>query len=192
MLRLNIRHQLPQTDLRIRRGTLDRAVTTPAQVHTNQQQARSNKGTTQPSISIDTYASQTVTGRRTMYDLTRERGQRGLSDVQQAISRRTQIGYSRAENGAKKGDDIATQYRNQLFSVKAEPVFSLQWTRGAEISVQVSEVVGETDVGNVTAQIEPQAVSADIRTTQGGVQTYLSDQGFIRRWVTEDYYDIYA
>ena len=192
MLRLNIRHQLPQTDLRIRRGTLDRAVTTPAQVHTNQQQARSNKGTTQPSISINTYASQTVTGRRTMYDLTRERGQRGLSDVQQAISRHTQTGYSRAENGAKKGDDIATQYRNQLFSVKAVPVFNLRWTRGAEISVQPSRVVGETDVGNVAAQIEPQAVSADIRTTQGGVQTYLSDQGFIRRWVTEDEYDIYA
>ena len=192
MLRLNMRHQLPQTDLRIQRGTLDRAVTTPAQVHTNQQQARSNKGTTQPSIDINTYQSQTVTGRRTMYDLTRERGQRGISDVQAAISRHTQTGYSRAENGAKRGDDIATQYRNQLFSVKAEPVFTLQWTHGAEISVELPEVVGETDVGNVTARIEQQAVSADIRTTQGSVQTYVRDQGFLRRWVTEDYYDIYA
>lgn len=127
-----------------------------------------------------------------MYDLTRERGQRGISDVQAAISRHTQTGYSRAENGAKRGDDIATQYRNQLFSVKAEPVFTLQWTHGAEISVELPEVVGETDVGNVTARIEQQAVSADIRTTQGSVQTYVRDQGFLRRWVTEDYYDIYA
>ena len=193
MLRLNIRHSLPQTDLRINRGTLDRAAYVPAQVHTNNRQASSNKGVTQMSTDLDTYRSRRVSnGARTMDDFTRERGQRGISDAQSGTSRRTQTGYSRATNGAKRGDDIQAQYYNQLFAdAQAITVFELEWTSGADVSITPERVVGETDVGDVTAEIQT-APSADIRTTQGGVQTYLRDQGFIRQWVTEDYYDIYA
>ena len=193
MLRLNIRHSLPQTDLRINRGTLDRAAYVPAQVHTNNRQARSNKGVTQMSTDLDTYRSRRVSnGARTMDDFTRERGQRGISDAQSGTSRRTQTGYSRANNGAKNGDDIQAQYYNQLFAdAQAITVFELEWTSGADVRITPERVVGETDVGDVTAEIQT-SPSADIRTTQGGVQTYLRDQGFIRRWVTEDNYDIYA
>ena len=192
MLRLNTRHQLPQTGLQIQRGTLDRAAYVPAQVHTNQRQARSNQGVTQMSIDIDSYRSQRVTGRRTMDDFTRSRGQRGISDVQAAISRHTQQGYSRATNGAKRGDDIQSMYYNQLFAdAEAVPVFHLDWTSGVDITVNPSQLVGDIDTGDVRARIET-TPSADIRTTQGGVQTYISNEGFIRNWVSEDTYDIYA
>lgn len=192
MLRLNTRHQLPQTDLRIQRATLDRAAYVPAQVHTNQRQARSNKGVTQVSIDIDSYRSQRVTGRRTMDDFTRSRGQRGISDVQAATSRHTQQGYARATNGAKRGDDIQSMYYNQLFAdAEAVPVFHLDWTSGVDITVNPSQLVGDIDTGDVTARVET-TPGADIRTTQGGVQTYISNEGFIRNWVSEDTYDIYA
>lgn len=192
MLRLNIRHSLPQIGMQITRGRVERAVTVPSQVHTNNQQASSNKGVTQPRINLDTSASQYVTGRRTMLELARERGNKGISDAQASTSRHTQIGWSRATNGAKRGDDIASQFRSHIFEgYEAESVFTLQWTHGAEVQVQESQITGQTERGDVTAEIET-APSADIRTSQGGVRTYLQDQGFIRQWVTEDYYDIYA
>ena len=192
MLRLNTRHQLPQTDLRIQRGTLDRAAHVPAQVHTNSRQARSTKGVTQMSIDIDSYRSQRVTGRRTMNDFTRTRGQRGISDVQAATSRHTQQAYARATNGAKRGDDIQAMYYNQLFAdAEAVPVFHLDWTSGVDITVNPEQIVGDFDTGDVRARIDTTS-SADIRTSQGGVETYLRDKGFIRHWVSEDTYDIYA
>lgn len=193
MLRLNIRHQLPQIGLRIQHSTLDKATTTPARVSVNNEQAKSNKRATQMSSSSESYESQYVTGRRTMLDYARERGRQGLSDVQKATSRKTQTAWSRLDNGAKRGDDIAAYLRNHIFEgYEAEPVFSLQWTKGATVQVEPSQVVGESERGDVTADIQAGAISADIRTTQGGVQTYIRDQGFLRQWVTEDYYDIYA
>lgn len=193
MLRLNIRHQLPQTDLRITHGTLDSARTVPAQVHHENRQARSTKGITQSRIeNIDAYESQRVTGRRTMLDLARERGQKGISDVRAADSRHTQNGWANAANGAKNGNDISAKYHRKLVEgMEAEPVFSLEWTKGVEVQFRTSELIGDIDVGDLTAEIQT-APSAEIRATQGTTQTYVKDQGFIRRWVTEDNYDIYA
>lgn len=192
MLRLNIRHELPQIGMQINRGRLDRATVINPQIHTNNQQARSNKWITQPQTDINTYQSQRVTGRRTIFDLARERGQEGISHARQTTSSHTQTAWSRIDNGAKRGDDIASQYRNQLFQdAVAEMVFSLEWTHGAEIQVAESQIIGESDLGDVTAEIQT-APSADIRTSQGGVRTYIENQGFLRQWVTEDYYDIYA
>lgn len=192
MLRLNIRHELPQIGMQIRRGTLDRAAFVKPQIHTNNQQASSNQWITQPQTDMNTHDSQYVTGKRTMLELARERGQKGVSDARQSTSRHTQTAWSRINNGAKKGDDLKSQFRSQLFrDAVAETVFTLQWTRGAEIYVAEPQVVGEPDVGDVTAEIQT-APSADIQTTQGGVRTYIENQGFLRQWVTEDYYDIYA
>ncbi|MBQ7198938.1 MAG: hypothetical protein IJS29_06725, partial [Selenomonadaceae bacterium] len=122
----------------------------------------------------------------------RERGQKGISDAQAATSKRTQIAWSRLDNGAKRGDDIAQQLRSEIFQdYEAEPVYSIEWTKGADVQVQQSHLTGTPDLGDVTATIETTS-NADIRTTQGGVETYIRDQGFLRQWVTEDYYDIYA
>ena len=193
MLRLNIRHQLPQTDLRITHGTLDSARTVPAQVHHENRQARSTKGITQSRIeNIDAYESQRVTGRRTMLDLARERGQKGISDVRASNSRHTQNGWANAANGAKNGNDISAKYHRKLVEgMEAEPVFSLEWTKGVEVQITPAQVVGDIDVGALTTEIQP-APFPEIHATQGTTQTYVKDQGFIRRWVTEDNYDIYA
>lgn len=192
MLRLNIRHQLPQIGLQVQRSTLDKAVTVPSQVHTENRQARSNKGATQSSIDIDSYESQRVTGRRTMLDLARERGRKGISDVRAADSRHTQNAWASLENAAKRGNDIASKYHSKLVEgMEAEPVFTLEWTKGVKIQFNPSRVVGETDVGDLTAEIQP-SYNADIRRTPGQTRTYIQDEGFIRRWVSEDTYDIYA
>lgn len=192
MLRLNIRHSLPQIGMQITRGRVEKATVVKPQIHTNNQQASSNKWITQPSIDLDTSESQYVTGKRTMYQFTRERGQRGISDVQAATSKHTQEAWARIDNGAKRGDDLKSQFRSHIFEgYEAEPVFTLQWTKGAEVQVQESQLTGRTDVGDVTAEIQT-APSADVNISQGGVRTYIQDQGFLRQWVTEDYYDIYA
>ena len=193
MLRLNIRHELPQIGMQINRGTLDRAAVVKPQIHTNNRQAKSNQWITQSEMDMNTHESQYITGKRTMLELTRERGQKGVSDARQSTSRHAQTAWSRIDNGAKRGDDLASQFRSQLFrDAVAETVFSLEWTKGAEIQlVAESQIIGEPDLGDVTAEIQT-APSADIRTTQGGVRTYIENQGFLRQWVTEDYYDIYA
>lgn len=192
MLRLNIRHELPQIGMQISRGRLDRAAVVNPQVSSNNRQARSNKGVTQSSINLDTHESQRVTGRRTMFELTRELGQKGISDVRQSTSNHTQNAWSRLENGAKKGNDLVSQFRSQLFrNAKAEIIFTLDWTHGAEVYVNESQVVGEPDLGDVTMEFQT-APSADIRTTRGGVRTYIENEGYLRQWVTEDNYDIYA
>ena len=192
MLRLNIRHELPQIGMQITRGRVEKAAVIKPQIHTNDRQAKSNKWVTQTKIDIDSYQSQRVTGRRKMSDLAREREQKGISDARQSTKSHTQTAWARIDNGAKKGDDIASQYRRQLFQdAVAEPVFSLEWTHGAEIYVTKAQLTGTPEVGDVTAEIQT-APSADIQTSQGGVRTYIENQGFLRQWVTEDYYDIYA
>ena len=54
-----------------------------------------------------------------------------------------------------------------------------------------SQVVGESDLGDLTAKIDAKSY-ASIQITNGSVETYIKDQGFIRGWLTEDKYDIYA
>ena len=192
MLRLNIRHRLPQIGMQITRGRVEKAKVIQPEIHTNNQQASSNKWITQPSIALDTSESQYVTGKRTMYQFTRERGQRGISDARASVSRHTQEAWARLDNGAKRGDDLASQFRSKMFEgYEAEPVFTLQWTKGAEVQVQESQLTGRSEVGDVTAEIQT-TPSADVRISQGSVRTYIQDQGYLRQWTTEDYYDIYA
>ena len=62
---------------------------------------------------------------------------------------------------------------------------------GPNIYITPVEVIGEPDLGDVTAEIDT-TPSADIHYTNGSASTYLKDQGFIRRWVTMNEYDIYA
>ena len=192
MLRLNIRHRLPQIGMQITRGRVEQAKVIQPEIHTNNQQASSNKWITQPSIALDTSESQYVTGKRTIYQFTRERGQRGISDVQASTRKHTQEAWARLDNGAKRGDDLASQFRSKMFEgYEAEPVFTLQWTKGAEVQVQESQLTGRSEVGDVTAEIQT-TPSADVRISQGSVRTYIQDQGYLRQWTTEDYYDIYA
>jgi len=70
-------------------------------------------------------------------------------------------------------------------------VFELNLMPEPNITVQESQVVGESDEGDVTAEIEP-VFSPKLNYTPGSAETYLADKGFIRHWVTEGEYDIYA
>ena len=62
MLRLNVRHQLPQTDFRVQYGKIDRARMIPAEVHTNLELGKSNQGATQPEVQLDNYPSRRAWG----------------------------------------------------------------------------------------------------------------------------------
>lgn len=192
MLRLNIRHELPQIGMQITHGRVERAAVVKPELHTNNQQASSNQWVSQPQIEMNTRESQYIEGRRTSSEFARERGQKGFSDARKATANRARTAWSRIDNGAKRGDDIAAQYRSQLFQdAVAETVFSLEWTKGAEVRYYEPQIVGEPDVGDVTAEIQT-TPSADIRTSRGNVRTYIENEGFLRQWLTEDYYDIYA
>ena len=192
MLYLNTRHRLPQIAIRQQWGKFDSAAAVPATVHTEDDQAKSNKGITQSSVDIDSYQSRRAYGARNMDDFTRERGQRGLSDVQSATSKKTQDAWSRATNGGKRGNDIAQQIKSEMMSkYTAKTVVELNLMPEPNITAHESELVGTPDEGDVTAEIEP-VYSPNISYTPGSAETYLADKGFIRHWVSEGHYDIYA
>ncbi|MBQ7704276.1 MAG: hypothetical protein IJT73_02435 [Selenomonadaceae bacterium] len=191
MLRLNIRHELPQITIRNHHGKLDKNAYVPAQVHTEDQQARSNKTVSQPSIQMDSYQSRRDYGARNLTDLTREFGQKGLSDVQTNRSRTTQIAWERAENGGKPGDDIKQQYKNQIHAEEPETLVEFDLMEGLQIYYTPAQVIGESELGDVTAEIETEPF-ADVHFKPGNLNVYLQNEGFIRRWVTMNEYDIYA
>ncbi len=193
MLRLNIRHALPQTDLRIRDSRVDDSHMVPAEIHTNNQQAKSNKGVTQARIDIDSYPSRKSYGYKKMDDFTRENGQKGISDVQSAVSRHAQATWDVIDNGAKRGNYMQQRAENQLFSeAHTHRYLEAQFIPNPRVTLaERSEVVGESDEGDVTAEIDAKSY-ASIQITTGNAETYLKDKGFIHRWVTEDKYDIYA
>lgn len=193
MLYLNIRHQLPQISIHQNQSRLDKSAMKPAVVHGNNEQAQSNKGVTQSSIEIDNYPSRRAYGSRTMDDYTRERGQKGISDAQSSVTSRMHRAWSFAEEGAKRGDDIPQKYKSDMMAKYAEAKtlahFSLM--SGPNIRVNEGQVVGEPSQGDVTAEIESEHY-ADIDFTPGSAETTVADKGFVRAWVTEGHYDIYA
>ena len=191
--RLNIRHALPQIDIRTRRTTVDDSHMVPAQLSTENRQARSNKGVTQARIDINSYPSRKAYGHRTMGDLTRENGQQGISDAQAGTSRHTQAAWSVIENGPKRGDYVQQQAEQRIFSeAKKSRYLEAQHIPDPQITLaEPSQVVGEPDLGDVTARIDAKSY-ASIQITTGSAETYLKDKGFIHRWVTENKYDIYA
>ena len=191
MLRLNVRHELPQTDLRIRHGKIDRTKIQPSEIHTNLELGKSNQTATQATVQLDNYPSRRAWGARNLTDLTREFGQKGISDVSLGTSKRTQIAWERAENGGKPGDDIQQQIHNEIYNVSPETLVEFELMEGPTISVTPSQIVGEPEVGDVTAEIETEP-SAEIHYTPGIFETYLKNKGSIRRWVTMNEYDIYA
>ena len=193
MLYLNTRHQLPQISIHQTWSQLNRSAVVPSQVHGNNEQASSNKGATQPTTDIDNYPSRRAYGARNMTDFTRERGQKGISDAQSAACTRTQRAWGFIEEGAKKGNYVARSYKNTMMSQyqSAKNLVNFSLMPAPNISVTPSQVVGESDLGNLTAEIET-APSAEIEYTPGSAETQLADKGFIRHWTTEGHYDIYA
>ena len=193
ILRLNMRHALPQIGIRNRQSTIDDSHMVPAQIHTNNQQARSNKGITQPRIDIDSYPSRRAYGYRKMGDFTRENGQKGISDVKSADSSHTQAAWDVIDNGAKRGNYIQQREESRIYSEAKRTVnVEMELIPSPQITLaEPSQVVGEPDLGDVTAEIDAKHY-ASIKITPGSAETYMKDKGFLHRWVTENKYDIYA
>ena len=193
ILRLNMRHALPQIGIRSRQSTVDDSHMVPAQIHTHNQQARSNKGATQARIDIDSYPSRRAYGYRKMGDFTRENGQQGIADVQAGVSRHTQAAWAFIEDAAKRGNYIQQRAEQEIYSeAKKTRTLEAQHIPDPQTTLaEPSEVVGETDLGDVTAEIDAKSY-ASIKITTGSAETYIKNNGFLRGWVTEDKYDIYA
>lgn len=191
ILRLNIRHELPRTTIRNELGTIDKSTYVPAEVHTNLQLARSNKGVTQPSLQLNNYPSRKSWGARNLTDLTTEFGQKGISDARAGTSRRAQIAWERAENGGKPGNDINQQMKQEIHAEPPRTMVQFELMDGPIIYYTPVQAVGEPDLGDVTAEIETEPF-ADVHFKPGSLNTYLQNEGFIRRWVTMNEYDIYA
>jgi hypothetical protein len=191
MLRLNTRHALPQTTIRNHLGRIDKSTYVPAKVHTNLELGKSNQGVVQPTLQMNNYPSRRSWGARNLTDLTREFGQKGISDVRSGTSKRTQIAWERAENGGKPGDDIISQVKNEIYNVEPKTLVEFDLMEGPQITYTPARVVGTPEVGDVTAEIETEPF-ADIHFKPGSLRTYLQNEGYIRRYVTMNEYDIYA
>lgn len=193
MLYLNTRHQLPQISIHQEWSQLNRSRVVQPEIHGTNEQASSNKWITQPTTTIDNYPSRRAYGSRNMTDYTRERGQKGISDAQSASSTRAQRAWAFIDDGAKRGNDIPQKYKSVMMSKysTAKNLVHFELMSGPNISVTPSQLVGESDLGNISAEIQTTS-SAEIEYTPGTAETTLADKGFIRNWVTDGHYDIYA
>lgn len=192
MARLNTRHELLQLAIHQTQPRLNESGINQPQIHGRNRQVQSNKAATQPSLTVSSYSSRRAYGHRTMRDLTAELGQRGISDAQSAASSHSRTAWSKATHAAQRGNDIAQNARAEMFAkYEARVVFTVSGIPDAQMQGQPGQVVGEPQLSDISVDIET-APSATIRYTPGSVETYLKNEGFIRHWVSQDTYDIYA
>ncbi len=192
MLRLNIRHQLPQIGLQMQRSQLSTNLE-PAKLSTDYQAARSNMGTTQPKLEIDTYPSRHSYGFTNHTDFAAERAQKGKSDVHANASKWTQEAWNTIDNAAKKGRDTINEfYKNRMAQeIKKERHIEAQAIPDPKIHITPSQTAGTPNVGDVTTDIQA-THDADINYQPAKASTYIKDQGFLRQWTTQGKYDIHA
>ena len=192
MLYLNVRHTLPMIGMRVQRNTLDSSINQP-RYEQETQTARSNRGVTQPKLTINSYPSRHSYGYTNNTDFARENEQEGLSGVQQGTSKHTQMAWALAEDGPKPGRMVPIeQVQSEVQSIADQNrVLVAAAIPKPEISFDVGEVVGETEVGAVRPdwQIEPRA---RIEYNRGSIETYLERKGDIHGGVSEGHYDILA
>lgn len=188
---LNIRFIQPQTSVHTQLGRLE-AHSTPARLSTENRQARSNKGTTQMSIDIDTYESRHSYGFTNHTDFAREHGSKGFSDLQRSTSSHTQEAWANIDGGGKPGRNPVTElYDNRLTSeIKKQRIIVAEHIPDPTITVHPSEVVGTPDEGDVTVNIDTDAF-AKTHFTRGSVETYVKQKADVKRWLTEGRYDKY-
>ena len=192
MLYLNVRHTLPMIGMRSQKNTLDAGINQPSYDQTSQQ-ARSNKGKTQPKIDIDSYPSRHSYGYTNHTDFARENEQEGLSGVQQGTSKHTQMAWALAEDGPKPGRQVAIEqiYRDMMSIADQNRVLVAQAIPDPEVHFTVGEVAGEPTVGRTTPHWNVTS-RARVEYNRGNIEIYLQQKGSIRAWVSEGKYDILA
>ena len=193
MLRLNIRHALPQIGMNIQHSRVEEAHDNQAVNRSSVRQARSTKGFTQAKLDINAYQSRHSYGNSTMGDFTREYGQRGISDVQSATSAHAREAWSMINNAAKAGDYIANRAEQDRQSemMRQSNIVVVAIPDATTSVEEASQSTGDIDVGETRIEYDvPSAPTINITT--GSVETYIQNQGFVRQWTTQDHYDIYA
>ena len=192
MLRLNIRQTFTQIGIHTQLSTLSTHMKRP-EAHTEYVAPRSNKGTTQPQLEIDSYPSRHSYGHSTCDDLTKAAGQRGLQDLQAAIKRRNHEGLAMANNAAKpKHNEIQAQAKQHLSQeISKQRYLVAQHIPNPSMHYTPAQVVGESDLGKYDWTISAD-YKAESDFNRGSVETYIKQQGGVRQWTTEGKYDIYA
>ena len=193
MLKLNIRHSLPQIGLRIQHSRVEEAHDQQPVMTAHRRQAQSQKWITQPKIDINAYQSRHVYGNSTMGDFTKENGQRGQSDVQEAISSHAQESWSMINNAAKTGNYVRTraEQKRQADIMQQRYLVAIGIPDPTTTLERPSELIGDIDVGETNINFDV-ASWPTVRITTGSVETYIQDRGFLRQWTTQDRFDIYA
>ena len=85
MLYLNVRHTLPMIGMRVQRNTLDSSINQP-RYEQETQTARSNRGVTQPKLTINSYPSRHSYGYTNNTDFARENYERGAEGYLKAYA----------------------------------------------------------------------------------------------------------
>ena len=192
MLRLNIRHTLPQIGLRTQLSTLSAHMVQPT-AHSEYQAPRSNQTMRQATIEIDSYPSRKSYGARKDADFAAERGQKGYSDVRSSTSGHAQETWSIINNAAKKGvDEIVNQAKGEISSeISKKRIIEAQAIPDPTVRGIPAELSGDIDPGYYRWNVDVQP-TAEVNFNRGNVEVYMKQQGDLRQWVTEDRYDIYA
>ena len=192
MLYLNTRHTLPVVGYRIQRNTVDTGIVQP-QYEQETQQARSNRGFTQPKITIDSYPSRHSYGYTNNTDFARENLERGMTEVQKGTSKHTQMAWALAEDGPKAGRQVGIEFaRNDLNSrVTRLRTLVAAAIPDPEIHVDPGEMHGTPTPAKTIPHWHTEG-QARIKYNRGSIETYLQNKGDIHSWVSEGKYDIYA
>ena len=192
MLRLNIRQTYTQIGIRTQPSTLSTHYK-PPEAHTEYVAPRSNMGTTQPKLEINSYPSRHSYGHSTCDDLTQAAGQRGLQDIQAAIKKHNHDGLAMVSSGAKKGhDEIVAQAKQHIAEfVGRRRYLEARFIPNPEMHYTPGQLVGQPDPGKYDWTVNAD-YKADVQFNPGRAETYIAQQGGVRQWVTEDRYDIYA
>ena len=192
MLYLNVRHTLPMIGMRVQRNTLDSSINQP-RYEQETQTARSNRGVTQPKLTINTYPSRHSYGYTNNTDFARENYERGMSEVQKGTSKHTQMAWALAEDGSKQGRQVGIEFakRDMENRVTRQRQLVAAAIPDPEIHFDVGQAVGEPTIGRTTPHWNTEG-QARVQFNRGSIETYLQQKGDIHRWVSEGKYDIYA
>ena len=192
MLYLNVRHTLPMIGMRVQRNTLDSSINQP-RYEQETQTARSNRGVTQPKLTINSYPSRHSYGYTNNTDFARENYERGMSEVQKGTSKHTQMAWALAEDGSKQGRQVGIEFakRDMENRVTRQRQLVAAAIPDPEIHFDVGQAVGEPTIGRTTPRWNTEG-QARVQFNRGSIETYLQQKGDIHRWVSEGKYDIYA
>ncbi|EJO19792.1 hypothetical protein HMPREF1148_0360 [Selenomonas sp. FOBRC6] len=192
MLYLNVRHTLPMIGMRVQRNTLDSSINQP-RYEQETQTARSNRGVTQPKLTINSYPSRHSYGYTNNTDFARENYERGMSEVQKGTSKHTQMAWALVEDGSKQGRQVGIEFakRDMENRVTRQRQLVAAAIPDPEIHFDVGQAVGEPTIGRTTPRWNTEG-QARVQFNRGSIETYLQQKGDIHRWVSEGKYDIYA